>query len=70
MASRKTSENHCSGDVAFDSVAEAYLCLLKSRGIDWLFANAGHRLCADHRSADPGQREDGRAMAGGRGDYP
>ncbi len=26
---------------AFDNVAEAYLCLLKSRGVDWLFANAG-----------------------------
>jgi acetolactate synthase-1/2/3 large subunit len=26
---------------AFESVAEAYLALLKSRGIDWLFANAG-----------------------------
>ncbi|MGI9435109.1 MAG: thiamine pyrophosphate-requiring protein [Geminicoccaceae bacterium] len=24
-----------------ETVAEAYLCLLKSRGIDWLFANAG-----------------------------
>lgn len=25
----------------FESVAEAYLMLLKSRGVDWLFANAG-----------------------------
>jgi len=28
-------------DAGFASVAEAYLCLLKSRGVDWLFANAG-----------------------------
>ncbi len=28
-------------DRDFASVAEAYLCLLKSRGVDWLFANAG-----------------------------
>ena len=25
----------------FESTAEVYLALLKSRGIDWLFANAG-----------------------------
>ena len=27
--------------VGVETVAEAYLCLLKARGIDWLFANAG-----------------------------
>ncbi len=27
--------------VAVETVAEAYLALLKARGIDWLFANAG-----------------------------
>ena len=39
MAKRKPGKSPA-GD-GFDSVAEAYLCLLKSRGVDWLFANAG-----------------------------
>ena len=40
MASTGQGKAQAAGS-AFDSVAEAYLCLLKSRGVDWLFANAG-----------------------------
>lgn len=42
MASRKSRNSQIkTRQPSFDSVAEAYLCLLKSRGVDWLFANAG-----------------------------
>jgi len=45
----------------FASVAEAYLCLLKARGIDWLFANAGTDFAPIIEALTQG-REDGRAM--------
>jgi len=42
MSSRKKQEQSEEWtSPGFESVAEAYLCLLKARGIDWLFANAG-----------------------------
>jgi len=40
VASRSKAAKHSETAVP-ETVAEAYLCLLKSRGIDWLFANAG-----------------------------
>lgn len=41
MSAKKKRHMTASRGVAFENVAEAYLCLLKSRGVDWLFANAG-----------------------------
>ena len=50
MASRKSPSKRGAADTSFDSVAEAYLHLLKSRGVDWLFANAppDPRWCLIH----------------------
>ena len=41
MVSKRRTAKVVSSQPAPETVAEAYLCLLKSRGIDWLFANAG-----------------------------
>lgn len=41
MASKNERAINPSAGGSFESVAEAYLCLLKARGVDWLFANAG-----------------------------
>ncbi|MEM9625307.1 MAG: thiamine pyrophosphate-requiring protein [Pseudomonadota bacterium] len=43
------------------SVAVAYLCLLKSRGVDWLFANAGTDFAPIIEALTKGSR-DGRPM--------
>ena len=61
MASSGRNETNGSGDTGFASVAEAYLCLLKSRGVDWLFANAGTDFAPIIEALTQG-REDGRAM--------
>ena len=62
MTSEKNKNKLGIADAAgFDSVAEAYLHLLKSRGVDWLFANAGTDFAPIIEALTKGG-EDGRAM--------
>ena len=61
MAPRNTSNARSTEKTGFDSVAEAYLCLLKSRDVDWLFANAGTDFAPIIEALAGGNR-DGRAM--------
>ena len=41
MTAKGRKETKLAPDANIESVAETYLSLLKSRGVDWLFANAG-----------------------------
>ncbi|MEZ5932483.1 MAG: thiamine pyrophosphate-requiring protein [Alphaproteobacteria bacterium] len=59
MASRKKRDVRAGVDA--DSVAEAYLRLLKSRGVDWLFANAGTDFAPIIEALSKGA-EEGHAM--------
>ena len=62
MTSEKNKKEPGTADAAgFDSVAEAYLHLLKSRGVDWLFANAGTDFAPIIEALTKGG-EDGRVM--------
>ena len=61
MASTRERKKGPAADGGFESVAEAYLCLLKSRGVDWLFANAGTDFAPIIEALTRGN-EGGRAM--------
>lgn len=61
MASTRKPTTKPTAGGGFDSVAEAYLHLLKSRGVDWLFANAGTDFAPIIEALTKGG-EDGRAM--------
>ncbi|MGI9416523.1 MAG: thiamine pyrophosphate-requiring protein [Geminicoccaceae bacterium] len=61
MASTSERKRGPAAGGGFESVAEAYLCLLKSRGVDWLFANAGTDFAPIIEALTRGN-EDGRAM--------
>ncbi len=41
MTAKGRNKKELASNTSFESVAEVYLSLLKSRGVDWLFANAG-----------------------------
>ncbi|MDH3659196.1 MAG: thiamine pyrophosphate-requiring protein [Alphaproteobacteria bacterium] len=61
MASTSKGTKTPAAGGSFDSVAEAYLCLLKARGVDWLFANAGTDFAPIIEALTKGN-DDGRAM--------
>lgn len=61
MASKSERAKGPSAGGSFGSVAEAYLCLLKARGVDWLFANAGTDFAPIIEALTKGN-EDGLAM--------
>ncbi len=61
MASNSERTKQPTAGGSFDSVAEVYLHLLKSRGVDWLFANAGTDFAPIIEALTKGG-EDGRAM--------